>query len=327
VRKVKRKHIAIAAVVAIALIASTAFLYVYYQGQAVEAERFKALQNLVDDHGYVTSLSSYPDRIVSLAPSCTEILFALGLDDKVKAVTDYDNYPYNFTAWIAAGNMTSVGDFSKPNMEVIASVNPDLILATAGVQGETIDTLRDLNYKVLVLDPSSVEGVLQDINLVGNATGKTAEATSLVNSLRSRIDAVAEKVANAASKPTVYYEVWYDPTSLWSAGSKAWQNELIEIAGGTNIFADQPLDYFMSSAEAVIDRNPDVILLPAAGMGFGPPFWGSIDEVKARPGWNSISAVQNDRLYQIDSDVISRAGPRVADAIETLAHFFHPELF
>ncbi len=322
-----RKYVTIAAVVAIVLIASTAFLYVYYQGQATEAENIKTLQNLVDDHGYVTSLSSYPDRIVSLAPSCTEILFALGLDDKVKAVTDYDNYPYNFTAWIAAGNMTSVGDFSKPNMEVIASVNPDLILATAGVQGETIDTLRALNYKVLVLDPSSVEGVLQDINLVGNATGKSAAATSLVNSLRSRIDAVAEKVANAASKPTVYYEVWYDPTSLWSAGSKAWQNELIEIAGGTNIFADQPLDYFQSSSEAVIDRNPDVILLPATGMGFGPPFWGSINEVKARPGWNSISAVQNNRLYQIDGDVIARAGPRVADAIETLAHIFHPELF
>jgi iron complex transport system substrate-binding protein len=326
-RKMNRKYIVIAAVVAIALIASTAFLYVYYQGQATEAEKIKTLQNLVDDHDYPTSLSAYPDRIASLAPSCTEILFALGLDDKVKAITDYDNYPYNFTAWIEAGNITSVGDFSKPNMEVIASVNPDLILATAGVQGDTIDTMRALNYKVLVLDPSSVEGVLQDITLVGNATGKSAEATALVNSLRSRIDAVAEKVATATSKPKVYYEVWYDPTSLWSAGSKAWQNELIDIAGGTNIFADQPLDYFQSSAEAVIDRNPDVILLPSSGMGFGPPFWGSINEVKARPGWDSISAVQKNQLYQIDGDVIARAGPRVADAIEALAQFFHPELF
>ncbi len=326
-RKINRKYVIIAAVVAIVLIASAAFLYIYYQGQATEAERIKVLQNLVDDHDYLTSLSSYPEKIVSLAPSCTEILFALGLDDKVKAITDYDNYPYNFTAWIAAGNITSVGDFSDPNLEVIASVDPDLILATAGVQGDTIDTLRALNYKVLVLDPPSVAGVLRDIELVGNATGKTAEAKTLINSLQSRIDAVAEKVANAASKPTVYYEVWYDPTSLWSAGSKAWQNELIEIAGGTNIFADQPLDYFLSSAEAVIDRNPDVILLPSSGMGFGPPFWGSIDEVKARPGWDSISAVQNDQLYQVDGDVIARAGPRVADAIEALAQFFHPELF
>jgi iron complex transport system substrate-binding protein len=325
VRKINRKYVIIVAVVAIALIASSAFLYVFYQGQATEAERFAALQNLVDDHNFKTVLTSYPERIVSLAPSCTEILFALGLDDKVKAVTIYDNYPYNFTAWIEAGNITSIGDFSNPNMEAIASVNPDLILATAGVQGDTIDTLRALNYKVLVLDPSSVEGVLQDIDLVGNATGKTAEAKTLINSLQSRIDAVAEKVANAASKPTVYYEVWYDPTSLWSAGSKAWQNELIEIAGGTNIFADQPLDYFMSSAEAVIVRNPEIILLPSQ-MG-GPPFWGSMADVKARPGWDAISAVQNNQLYQVDGDVIARAGPRVVDAIEALAQFFHPELF
>ena len=321
-----RKYIIITAVVAAILIVSAAFVYIYYQGQAAEEEKIKTLQNLLDDKGYVTSLSAYPNRIVSLAPSTTEILFALGLDDKVVAVTDYDNYPYNFSAWVAAGNMTSVGGFSNPNMEVIASVNPDLILATAGVQGETIDSLRSLHYKVLVLDPSSVEGVLQDITLVGNATGYKTQATTLVNSLRSRIDAVVAKVASAASKPKVYYEVWYDPTSLWSAGSKAWQNELIEKAGGTNIFADQQLDYFQSSAEAVIDRNPDVILLPSQ-MGSGGPFWVSLDAVKARPGWNSISAVQDDRLYPVDGDIIARAGPRVADAIEALARYFHPELF
>jgi iron complex transport system substrate-binding protein len=324
---VNRTYVVIAAVVAIAVIASSAFLYIYYQGQATEEEKIKTLQNLLDDKGHVTSLSAYPNRIVSLAPSTTEILFALGLDDKVVAVTNYDNYPYNFSAWFEAGNMTSVGEFSNPNMEVIASVNPDLILATAGVQGETIDSLRSLNYKVLVLDPSSVEGVFQDIKLVGNATGYTAQATSLVNSLRSRIDAVVAKVAGAESKPKVYYEVWYDPTSLWSAGSKAMQNDLIVKAGGTNIFADQQLDFFQSSAEAVISRNPDVILVPSSGMGMGPPFWGSINDIKARPGWNSISAVQNDRIYQVDGDIIARAGPRVADAIEALARYFHPELF
>jgi iron complex transport system substrate-binding protein len=317
----------IAVAVAIVSIVSAAFVYIYYQGQAAEAEKIKALQSLVDDHGYVTSLSAYPNRIASLAPSNTEILFALGLDDKVVAVTNFDNYPYNFSAWIAAGNMTSIGAFDNPNMEVIASLNPDLILATGGVQENTVTSLRELGYKVLVLDPTSVDGVLQDITLVGKATGKNSEATSLVNNLSSRIDAVTAKVANATSKPKVYYEVWYDPTSLWTAGSKAWQSELIEKAGGINLFADQQLDYFQSSAEAVIERNPDVILLPAGGMGVGPPFWGSFDEVKARPAWDSISAVQNNRLCAIDSDVISHFGPRVVDAIETLAKFFHPELF
>jgi iron complex transport system substrate-binding protein len=320
---------AIATVVIIVLIAGAASIYVYNQEQtAAQLQlQLEALHNLVDDTGYATSMDAFPNKIVSLAPSSTEILFALGLDDKVVAVSNYCNYPYNFTAWIAAGNMTSIGDFKNPNMEVIASLSPDLILATAGVQGETVGTLRNLGYNVLVLNPANISGVLQNIELVGNATGKSAEAAALISNIQSRIDAVVNKVANAASKPEVYYEVWYDPTSLWTAGAKAWQNELIEKAGGVNVFADQQLDYFQSSAEAVISRNPDVIILPKEGMGKGAPFWGSIEDVKARPGWSSISAVQNDRVCTVDSDTIARAGPRVADAVEELAAAFHPELF
>ena len=320
----KTKYIA-AAIVVIALIATGSFIYLYYQGQA--GSQPETLINLVDDTGYKTSLDALPNRIISLAPSTTEILFALGLDKKVVAVSDYDNYPYNFTAWIAAGNMTSIGAFDNPNMEAIASLDPDLILTTAGVQAPTIDSLRNLGYKVLVLNPTNISGVLQNIDLVGNATGKNAEAAALVKSIQSRIEAVANKLADVETKPKVYYEVWYDSTSLWSAGSKAWQNELIEKAGGVNIFVDQNVDYFQASAEAVIERSPDVILLPSQGMGFGDPFWGNLDDVRARPGWNSISAVQNNRLCQVDSDTISRAGPRVADAVEELARFFHPELF
>lgn len=317
--------LAIVTVAIVALIASAAFVYVYRPGPS--DEQLEALHNLVDDRGYVTSLDAFPNRIVSLAPSTTEIVFALGLDEKVVGVSDYCDYPYNFSAWIAAGNMTSIGDFSNPNLEVIASLEPDLILATAGVQGETVTTLRNLGYKVLVLDPPNITGVLRDIELVGNATGKRAEAHELINNIQSRIDAVVNKVAIAASRPKVYYEVWYDPTSLWTAGAKAWQNELIEKAGGVNIFADQDLEYFQSSAEAVIQRNPDVIILPKEGMGKGEPFWISIDAVKSRPGWSSISAVQNDRICTVDSNILSRAGPRVADAIEELAKAFHPELF
>ena len=319
----KTKYIA-ATVVVIALIATASFMYLYYQGQTgLEPE---TLHNLVDDTGYKTSLDSVPKRVVSLAPSTTEILFALGLDTKVVGVSDYDNYPYNFTAWIAAKNMTSIGAFDNPNMEAIASLDPDLILTTAGVQAPTIDSLRNLGYKVLVLNPASINGVLQNIELVGNATGKNVEAAALINRIESRVEAVVNKVANE-TRPKVYYEVWYDPTSLWTAGSKAWQNELIEKAGGTNIFADQNVDYFQSSAEAVIERNPEVVLLPAQGMGSGEPFWGSLDIVRARPGWNSVNAIQNNRLCQVDSDTISRAGPRVADAVEELAKLFHPELF
>ena len=313
----------ITAVVIIILIVSAAFVYVYYQGQTSDSG-LAALQNLVDDHGYKTSLTAYPEKIVSVAPSTTEILYAIGAGEKVVAVTDYDNYPYDFAAWIAAGNMTSVGDFTDPNLEVITSLNPDLILASGGVQVESVDTLRNLGYKVLVLDPTNVDGILNNIELVGNATGNRAEATALVNDITNRITAVENTVANAA-KPKVYYEVYYESTSSWTIGAKAWQSELIEIAGGTNIFGDQQIDYYQYQVEALIDRNPDVIILPGEGMGTGTA--STFDAVKARPGWDTTNAVQNNRLYQINSDIIERAGPRIADAIEQLAAFFHPELF
>lgn len=313
----------IAAFVVIVLIASAAFVYIYYQGQ-ISDSGIEALHNLVDDHGDTTSLTAYPERIVSLAPSCTEIVFAIDAGDKVVGVSDYCDYPYNFAAWIAAGNMTSIGGFENPNMEVITTLDPDLILASGGVQVESVDTLRERGYKVLVLDPTSVDGILKNIELVGNATGKRAEATALVNDMTNRINTVEDKVANAV-KPKVYYEVYYDATSSWTIGAKAWQTELIEKAGGTNLFEDQQIDYYQYQVEALIDRNPDVIVLPASGMGTGE--LESLAAVKARPGWDTTNAVKNDRVYQINSNIIERSGPRVADAIEQLAKFFHPELF
>ena len=220
--------------------------------------------------------------------------------------------------------MTSIGDFTAPNLEVITALSPDLILASGGVQTESVDTLRDRGYKVLVLDPTSVDGILNNIELVGNATGKRAEATALINELTSRINAVGEAVADA-DKPKVYYETYYEITSSWTIGGLAWQSELIEKAGGTNVFGDQQMAYYQYQVEALIARNPDVIVLPASGMGTGEQ--ASIDAVKERPGWDTMNAVQNDRIYQIDPNLLERSGPRIVDAIEQLAEFFHPELF
>jgi iron complex transport system substrate-binding protein len=313
----------IAAVAVIVLIASAALIYVYYQGQTPD-EGIEALQNLVDDHNYKTVLTAYPEKIISVAPSCTEILFAIGAGDKVVAVTDYCDYPYDFAAWIAEGNMTSVGDFTAPNLEVITALSPDLILASGGVQTESVDNLRERGYKILVLDPTSVDGILNNIELVGNATGKRTEATALVNDLTSRINAVDETVADA-DKPKVYYETYYEITSSWTIGGLAWQTELIEKAGGTNVFGDQQMAYYQYQVEALIARNPDVIVLPAGGMGTGEQ--ADIDAVKARPGWSTMNAVQKDRIYQIDPNLLERSGPRIVDSIEQLAKFIHPELF
>jgi len=334
------KHVAYTTtIIAIISIISAVYVSAHYEGQTAdmrstisglqsdvaslqsELNKYRNL-TLVDDRGYVLNLTSYPNRIVSLAPSNTEILFAVGAGDKVVGVTDYCNYPYDFSAWIEAGNLTSVGDYWTPNMEAIVSLEPDLILA-AFAQEEVVNTLRGMGYKVLVLDPDNTDDILKDIALVGRATNKDVEASILVNNLRQRIDAVVNKVGGATPTPKVYYEVWYDPT--WSVGSESWENELIEKAGGINIFADQNLDYFMPSSEALIERNPDVVIFPL-GHGAEPPFWGSFEQVKARPGWDVISAVQNNRLYTIDADIVARPGPRIVNALENLAQIIHPEL-
>jgi len=334
-----KRVVYIATLVAVLSVISTVYVYTYYGGQIAtmrstitdlqieiadlqsELYRYRNL-TLVDDRGFVLNLTSYPERIVSLAPSNTEILFAVRAGGEVVGVTNQCNYPYNFSAWIEAGNLTSVGDYWTPNIEAIVALRPDLIFA-AFAQEEVVNNLRGMGYKVLVMDPSNIDDVLKDLLLVGRVTDRDVEAAILVNDLRRRIDVVVGKVSGAGSKPKVYYEVWYDP--VWSVGSEGWENELIEKAGGTNIFVDQKMKYFEASSEAIIERNPDIMIFPL-GHGAGPPFWGTFYKVKARPGWDAINAVRKDRLYTIDEDIISRPGPRIVDALEALARIIHPEL-
>jgi iron complex transport system substrate-binding protein len=261
-----------------------------------------------------------------LAPSNTQILFAVGVGDKVVGVTDYDHYPYNFTAWIAAGNMTSVGGFSTPNKETIASLNPDLILATP-INDPDVVTMRSLGEKVLVLNPNDVNGVLKDITMVGQATGSTQNATNLVNSINTQINTITATIAAAnLTKPLVYYEVWTPP--LMSAGQTSFINDVIQKAGGINIFENETQQYPTVSSETIVYKNPDVILLPTDMANPGDtPFYGSVDQVKERPGWNSISAVQNNRIIVVDGDLFAEAGPRIGDQIAAAAKAFYPQLF
>ena len=304
------------------LVISIIGLYAFYPQLAGTSDEY--VVTIVDDSGVEIGLEAYPQSLISLAPSITEIVYAIDAGDLVIGVTDYDNYPYDFSAWVQAGNMTSVGDFDSPNLEVIASLDPDLILATGGVLGETITTLRDMGYVVVVLDPTTLDGVIENIEMAGKLTNKNAEAATIINDINTRITAVKATVATATSLPTVYYEVWYDTTGVWTAGSQAWQNELIDIAGGVNLFFDQDLEYFSTGSEQVITLNPDVMIVPKE---HGVNFWESFEAIKDRPGWDSINALQNDRMYDVDSDLIARAGPRIAKAIETFAAIFHPELF
>ena len=321
----KKIAVYIAVVVIIVSVVSAAFIYNNYNANSNQNGTQGNIL-VVDDEGYTTNLTSVPQRIISLAPSNTQILFAVGVGDKVVAVTDYDHYPYDFAAWIAAGNMTSIGGFSTPNKETIASLNPDLILATP-INDPDVVTLRSLGYNVLVLNPNDVTGVLHDITMVGKATGAEQTATDLVNSINNQIDAITAKIAAAnLPKPKVYYEVWTPP--LMSAGADSFISDIISKAGGINIFENETQQYPTVSSETIVQKNPDVIILPTNMAQTGEaPFYGSVDDVKARPGWSSISAIQNNRIIIVNGDLFAEAGPRIVEQITAAAEAFYPDLF
>ena len=279
---------------------------------------------LVDYMGNVIVLDSPPERIVSLAPSNTEILFAVGAGDKVVGVTNYCNYPYNFTAWIEAGNMTSIGSHYSLAVEPIVALDPDLVIASTVGNSENVVNLKKLGYNVLVLETKTLDGLLKDILLVGRATGNEIKASNLVTEMRTRIDSVVNKVTNVPTTPKVYHEVWRDP--LRSAGPGTFVDDLITLAGGENIFNDASTSWPTVSSETVIEKNPEVIFLPDNYMGETDlPL--TIETIKDRAGWNLITAVQNDAIYEIDGNTISRAGPRLVDALELIAKMIHPEIF
>jgi iron complex transport system substrate-binding protein len=281
--------------------------------QNTELERTRVI-TVVDDEGYVVTLTSPPERIVSLAPSNTEILFAVGAGDQVVGVTNYCDYPYNFSAWVAAGNMSSIGSYWQPAIEPIIALNPDLVIGSGGgASDEAASKLRNLGYTVLLLDAKNLNDVLDDIYLVGQATNHSDQAASLVSSLRTRIDTVTNKVANATTIPKVYDEVSDDP--LMAAGPNTFIDDLITLAGGQNIFDDASSQWPIVSSDSIISKNPDVILSP-------------FSDLSSRAGWSSISAVINNQIYNEGSDSsYVRPGPRLVDALEELSLILHPEIF
>jgi len=274
---------------------------------------------LIDDHGYLLNITAYPERIISLAPSNTEIVYAVGAGDKVVAVTDYCNYPLNFTSLVEKDKMSSVGSYRKPSIENIVALEPDLVIAAPGSLA-AVDNLRNLGIDVIMLDPKSINDVLQNIVLVGRATGYNDEANQVVATMIEAMVKVNE-LEIADPKPKVYFEFWSDP--LMSAGPETWVSELIELAGGQNILENATSTWPVTSSEVIIQMNPDYLLFPTSHG--SNQFFGSIEDVIARLGWEEIGAVQNEQVYTIKSDIVFRAGPRLAEALDIIVEILHPE--
>ncbi|NLH27874.1 MAG: cobalamin-binding protein [Syntrophomonadaceae bacterium] len=269
---------------------------------------------VTDDFGNQVKLDHYPERIVSLTPSNTEILFALGLGEKVVGVTSYCDYPEE------AKDKPKIGDL-KGNVEAIVASEPDLVLAKGILNDDAVEKLRKLDIPVLCLDPESIEGVYRAIELIAKATGTNEKGEEIIGEMKEKIDSVEKKVAKIPQEERlrVFIEVGSDP--LYTAGKETFVDELVVLAGGINI-ADDIKGYQMYSSEAVVKNNPDVILSADS-------YYVDIkQEIKKRAGWEEIKAVQEGKVIdELDTNLLNRPGPRSALAVELIAKALYPEIF
>ena len=273
--------------------------------------------SVTDQLGRSVKIDKPPQRIISLAPSNTEILYALGLADRVVAVTSYDNYPPEVK------EKPNIGGFSDPNLEKIVSLSPDLVVAAPIHEKQVIPELEAKGIPVLALAPKTLDDVMSAITLVGQVTGTGSKATEVVSGMQKRIKAVTDKTDKlpAGQRPKVLYIVWHDP--LMASGLQTFQDELIKKAGGVNMITDAT-GYPSISLETVVKDNPDVIL---AGIGMGQGQDAPLKFAQSEPSLRTVSARVNNRIYGVDSDLSGRAGPRIADVLEEFAKLIHPELF
>ncbi|MCL4394578.1 MAG: cobalamin-binding protein [Chloroflexi bacterium] len=274
---------------------------------------------ITDVAGRKMKLAGIPQRIISLAPSNTEILFALDVGSKVVAVDDFSDYPAEAKALPKIG-----GSSGKYNFEQIVALKPDLILAAEITSPEAIQKLEDLKLAVAVISvtKTSFDSILNDITLAGQMTGQVEQAKRVTTEMKQKIDAIKSKVATAKTQPRVYWELdASDPAKPFTVGPGNFVNDLITLAGGVNVFGSTSEPYPQISIEQVVTVNPEMIILSDAAYGI------TVESVLKRSGWENIDAVKNKQVYPIDSNLTNRPGPRIVDGFEAVAKLIHPELF
>jgi iron complex transport system substrate-binding protein len=271
-----------------------------------------------DGLGRELILDEPAQRVVSLAPSNTEILFAVGAGDQVIGRDEFSDYPDQ------ANTLPSVGGgFGDYNLEAIVDLEPDLVLAAEINTPEQVKAMEDLGLTVFLLpNPISLEEMYGNLLTVAKLTGHESETEELVEVLRDRVSQVEMGIESAEDQPTTFYELdATDPSAPWTAGSGTFINTLITMAGGVNIASDMEGQYLQISVEELLVRDPQVILLGDSAYGV------TAESLSERPGWNNISALLNGRIYAFDDNLVSRPGPRLVDGLEELARLLHPDLF
>jgi len=273
--------------------------------------------SLVDGLGRTVELAAPAQRIVSLAPSNTEILFELGAGSQVIARDDFSDYPEEVKALPSI--TTNLSDI---NIEQIVMLKPDLVLATEINTPEQVKALEDVHITVFYLpNPVNLEGLYENLETVAELTGKQDIAEKMIPSLRNRIQTVEDRLKDVETSPVVYVELdGTDPAKPWTTGPGTFQALIIDMAGGKNAGDEMSSEWAQISQEELIVKNPDFMLVDAV--------WGTtLEQVSQRPGWQVMKAVQNKQVVPMDFNLFSRPTPRLVDAVEMLAKLLHPEVF
>lgn len=263
--------------------------------------------------------------IVSLSAPLTETIYVLGAQARLAAVSDTSVFPEQAVADRDAKKVQVLA-FSRTDIAAIDSLHPKLILTSTGFQRDIAAQLRAKGYKVLHFEPESIEDILKQTESIGDAVGKGAKARSITATMRHELAEIAAKSAKLP-RVRVYMEINHE--GPWTSGGKTTENELIRLAGGENIFADQPVGVFVTSNAEIVRRSPDVILSPIwlnAHVG-GIDGITTLADIISRPGYSETPAVQNSRVLYYDSALMKQQGPREILAIRKLAYLLHPDVF
>jgi iron complex transport system substrate-binding protein len=273
---------------------------------------------VTDDSGTQTTFTAPPRRIVSLNPGHTETVFALGAGDRLVAVDSFSDYPSE-----AQQVATRLETYPSVSVETIVNLKPDLVLSLVE-SDDVLNQIRQQGIPVLKLLPKDYDATTREIAQLGQVLGVPERGAALAAEMQQREQRVVDLVADAP-RPSLFYELdASDPTRPFAAGPNGYYGQIVDIAGASNIFSDLPTDFGQVSAESVISRNPDLIVLADAYLPFNSQ---TPAMVAARPGWDQVAAVQNGTVYAVQPDIFSRASPRLADGLEALAYLVHPDRF
>ena len=269
-----------------------------------------------DDMGRQVEINEIPERIISHVPGITEILFALGLGERVVGVSDYCDHPEE------AKLKEKVGGFWNPSVEKIVELRPDLVL-TNGSDKQLMPQLDSLGIACMVIDPKDIDGIFRNIELLGKVTGVEGRARKLITDMKKDISRVVNQVKGAPGARVIYVIDATDLNNPWTAGHGSFVDSFIAMAGGENIAAKALAPWVQFSIEEVVSSDPEIIILPAK---HGTAFT-SLEQLSGHPAWRETTAVKQERIYIIDGDLVDRPGPRFVQGLEEIARFIHPELF